>query len=103
LAFGDGVKVDALGEVFSYKAIDIFHRTALPGTKRIVKIDGDFGGDGEGGILGHLASVVVGEGLAQMGREALEGLGQGSGDALGALGRAQGTDENVAGNPFGDH
>jgi hypothetical protein len=54
-------------------------------------------------MLGHLASVVIGEGLAPMGWEALEGLGQGSGDALGVLGRAQGNDEPVAGTPFGDH
>jgi hypothetical protein len=103
LAFGNGVKVDALREVFSYQAINIFQRTALPGTKRIAKIDGDFGGDGEGGMLGHPASFVVGEGLAQIGREAFEGLGQGSGDALGVLGRAQGNDDHVAGNLFGDH
>jgi hypothetical protein len=44
LAFSNGVKVDVLREVFSDKAIDILHRTALPGTMLIAKIDGDLGG-----------------------------------------------------------
>jgi hypothetical protein len=56
---------------------------------RITKVNGDLGGEGEGGMLGHFTTVVVSEGLAQVRRQALEGAGQSSSDAFGVLGRAK--------------
>jgi hypothetical protein len=35
LAFGDGIKVDAFGEVFTDKSVDILDRAALPGAMGI--------------------------------------------------------------------
>lgn len=103
LALRNGVKIDALGEVFADEAVDIFDGTALPGAMGVAKVDGDFGGDREGGVLVHFATVVVGEGLAQMGGQVSEGPGQGPGDALGVFGRAQRDDDHVAGDALGDH
>jgi hypothetical protein len=88
LAFSDGIKVDAFREILADKAIDILNGTALPRAMRITKVNGDLGGEGEGGMLGHFTTVVVGEGLAQVRRQALEGPGQGAGDAFGVFGRA---------------
>ncbi|MSU31583.1 MAG: hypothetical protein EXS25_02765 [Pedosphaera sp.] len=36
----------------------------------ITKVNGDFGGNGEGGMMGYFTTVVVGEGLAQVRRQA---------------------------------
>lgn len=47
LGFCDGVKVDAFGEIFADKAVDIFDGAALPGAVGIAKVDGDFGGQGQ--------------------------------------------------------
>ena len=83
LAFSDGIKVEALGEVFTDKSVDILNGATLPRAMRIAKVNGNLGGDGEGGMLSHFATVVVGERLAQVCRQTLEGTGQGAGDAFG--------------------
>ena len=53
MAFGDGVKVDAFRKILGDKAVDILNGTALPRALQITKVSGDFGGEGECGILGH--------------------------------------------------
>ena len=74
-----------LGKYSRDKAVDCLNGTALPGAMRIPKVNGDFGGEGEGGMQGHFTTVVVGGGLAQVPRQALECASQGSGDAFGVL------------------
>lgn len=50
LAFCDGVKVDAFGEILADEAVHILDRAALPGAMGIAEVDGDLGGEGEGGV-----------------------------------------------------
>lgn len=102
LALADGVEVHAHGEVFADEAVDIFDGPALPRDMGGAKVNGDFGGDGEGGVLGHFATVVVDEGIAQVGGQFFESLGQGLGDTLGIFGGTQGDDDDVAEDAFGD-
>ncbi len=102
LALGDGFKIDALGEVFTDKSIDILDRAALPGAVGIAEVNGDLGGQGKGGVLGHFPTVVVGEGLAQVGGQMLEGADKGARDAGGVLGAAQGYDHHLAGDLLGN-
>jgi len=76
LAFSDGIKVDAFVEIISDKAVDIFNRALLPWAMGTAKVNGDFSGNGEGGVSGHLKSVAVDESLAQMGGQRLKGLNE---------------------------
>lgn len=88
LAFSDEIKFDAFGEVFLDKAVVNFDRVLLPWAMGTAKVNDDFSGYGEGGVLSHLKSVVVDESLAQMGRQSLKGLNESPGGANGVLSQA---------------
>jgi len=60
LTFRDGVKVDAVREVFPDQTVDLLDRTTLPRDVWIAEVDRHLCGEGEGGMLGHFAAVVVG-------------------------------------------
>lgn len=67
------------------KAVVIFERVLLPSPMGTAKVNGDFNGNGEGGVSGHLKSVVVDESLGQMGGQSLKGLNESPGGANGVL------------------
>jgi hypothetical protein len=81
VAFGDGIKVDAFGEVFTDKSVDILDSAALPGAMGITKVNSHFGGQREGGVLSHFPTIVIGVGLAQVCGQVLEVADKCAGDA----------------------
>jgi hypothetical protein len=60
------IKVEAFREIFADKVVDILDFTTLPWAILITQVNGDFGGTGEGGLLGLCKTVVLGEDLAQV-------------------------------------
>src|SRR5690606_39901696 len=73
---GDGVEVvlgvaakvgAALGEVLAEQAVGVLVAAALPGRVGIAEVDLAVGGEGECCVLGHLGTLVPGQGF-EMGR-----------------------------------
>jgi hypothetical protein len=94
---GDGVELE-LGavtqaglarEVLAQQPVGVLVAAALPGAGGITEVDGYAAGDGEDGVLCHLAALVPGERAAEV-------LGQ-----LGDLGGERGGD-NVGSVGFGE-
>ena len=70
-------QVGALGQVLAQQAVGVFADAALPGSVRMGEVDVDSGVPGQGLVVSHLRSLVVGQGAAQLAVEAVEDLGEG--------------------------
>src|SRR5471032_318723 len=72
LLLGIDRQVAALGHVLAQQAIGIFVRSPLPRAVRIGKIDLNAGALGEDFVAMHFAPLIVGHGLAKLGRLTIE-------------------------------
>ena len=70
-------EVGAFGEPASDKAVGVLVGWALPWFVGVVEVDVDSGGLGDGGVVGHLAAAIPGEGQSQLGWDRFEGGGEG--------------------------
>src|SRR5215475_671701 len=60
LVLGVGAQVGAFGQVVADQAVGVLVGAALPGRVGVGEVDGDAGGDGEGGVGFHLGAAVPG-------------------------------------------
>jgi hypothetical protein len=64
---GVPAEVSALREVLPEQAVGVLVRSALPGTVGVCEVDRHACIDADLGVLGHLRTLVPGEGLAETG------------------------------------
>ena len=67
-------QVRALGQVLTQQAVGVFVAAALPGAVRVGEVDRHTGAQGQCVVIAHLLALIVGQRLAQGGRDALQRL-----------------------------
>ena len=91
--WADGVEVSALGEVLADQAARVLVGGTPPGAVRIGEADLDVGGEGEGGVTGHLRALVPGDGGVHGPGQGVDHAPGGIGDGAGAAARRRTGDQ----------
>ena len=80
-------QVRALGQILTQQAVGVLVAAALPGAVRVGEVDRHTGAQGQRVVVTHLLALIVGQRLAQGGRDALQGLAE-AGQRVGSAGAA---------------